>query len=229
MRKRDQAAPEPPSDAPPPDPSPDPSPGAPTGSQKSPTPVDYEARFVEGQRYSTKLAMENADLRRRLEAYEAASAEDGNDRDGEQARPPSRFRPGAESRRSVMQADIVPAVSVHGPEAVEAYSRVANLLDQATTPADRITALEVYREARSAGAPPPRQQAPAPRLPTRAEAVMPRVESDQPEAVMPRVDLNRADAAPDSDQIDLSRYEAGSHGGVGGFVRAVLGARRNPR
>jgi hypothetical protein len=185
-------------------------------------PGDWRQRALDSQAAFTRKAQEAADLRRRLEAYEADDGSDEDEADdGEPApRPPvsSRFRSAETSRPRVPGSERAPTAPVYGPEVTEAYSRAASLLDRAETEADRQTAFEAYHELRSrATSAAPRRTASAPSLATRDQAVEPRVETNRPDGPM------------DVDQTDPARYAGGANGGVGGWLRERFAAQRSPR
>jgi hypothetical protein len=187
-------------------------------------PVDNaDERVRNAQAALSRKAQEAADLRRERDELLALMNQDDEDdgEEGDEPAPTRRSTPSAALEAERARADAAEwtlAEAVYGPEVIAAYEASIELFNQATSATDYVTALEAYHELRSKGASPAAAAAAAEggTLRTRAEEVQ------------PRVDLNRPDAAPDSDQIDLERYEAGANGGVGGFIRAVLGRSQQP-
>ena len=109
--------------------------------QSARTDVDWQSRYRALQSQTAKEREELARLRAQARTDEAAPPDQGRT---------ERMTPDD----SLLAESWALAQAVHGEEAIAAYDAVYQLLDTAATPADFISALEAYHEARSRGATP---------------------------------------------------------------------------
>lgn len=100
---------------------------------------------------------------------------------------------------------------LYGSEAVDAYEAGYRILRVAETPADHVAAFEAYHEVRMGGGKAPADE----KAPAAAKG------RTKAEAVQPRVDTNQSDAGPDP-SIDKTIEEAKGKGDLMGFARAAV-------
>jgi len=186
-----------------------PEPEASDSGQDSPEPQQptdegtAEARLRATQAALTRKNREAADLQRKIEALESRRP------DGVEPSEPETPRE-RELRERVEAYEWQTAESVYGPELMEVYTASAELYAADPTPSGALASYEAYHQARSAQE--GKVAAPAAageRLPTRSEAVQ------------PRVDANRQDAAVLS-QLDHDVEEAKRAGSLDNFITASM-------
>lgn len=171
---------------------------------------NQQAEITRQQQARARAEDEASELREQLAARDAGDGADGGE-PGE-AKPPRQSRTNAEAaewQAKYEQEAWARAEALHGPAVLTAYNGFAEMWDRAESPADHLNALEAYVQARIAGAPAP--AAGGTPLPTREQAVQ------------PRVDPNRSDAPP-VDPIDPAKFAGGANGGVSGWLKARLAA-----
>lgn len=188
-----------------------PEPEASDSGQDSPEPQQppepAEKRVSAAQAALHAKTRENADLRRQIEALESRRPDAGGPVEEETPRE-------RELRERVEAYEWQTAESVYGPDLLEAYATAAELYANDPTPMGALASYEAYHEARLAGA---TAAAPAAEgLPSRTEALK------------PRVDANRSDAASLS-QLDNDIEEAKRMGNDAGLLKGVSALlRRQP-
>jgi len=170
---------------------------APTGdtaqnTQSSP-PVDWQARYKAAQAELTRTKQEYAALRNAAEADE-----DEDEETEEPVQPRKRGRnwqaEAEAAQRRAEAAEWVIAESVYGGEVIEAYKVFADLFNAAETAADQVAALVAFHQKLEAASAPQATATPsAPPVPTREQAVE------------PRVDSNRSDLLPDEVAIEEAK------------------------
>jgi hypothetical protein len=184
-------------------------------AQTTPPPAqpteDWQARYKALQTEFTRKAQALSGAESELAELRSAPAASDEDDDEAPKRGGRESAALVAARDRAEQAEWQIAEMVHWTEAVEAYALQAQMEGTAQTASDRITAFvaaaEKYHQARLGGATP---AAAAPSgLPTRAEAVQ------------PRVDQNQSDA-PAPSNLDPKRYEGGANGGGRAFFREQL-------
>jgi hypothetical protein len=193
-----------------------PEPEASDSGQDSPEPqqptdaeeLTAQQRISAAQARLTAKNRENADLRAQIAALESRRPDGGEPDEAETPRE-------AEYRARLEQMQWETTESVYGPELVGAYVAAAELYASDPTPMGALASYEAYHQARlGEGAAAPEPDA----LPSRSEAVK------------PRVDANRSDAAVLS-QLDNDIEEAKRTGdldkGVGALMRRAREAVRS--
>lgn len=157
---------------------------------------DWEKRYKELQKLTSRVQRENQLLREQGPS-EADDDEEAEEPEYEEPAP----RRGSDR---LAQDSWALAESVYGTEAIDAYVPAAKLWNKAQTPADFVAAFEAYHLARLKGAAP--QQAAA----------------ASPEPRQPRVESNRPDESPDLASIDREAEAAKAKGDIRGLLAARL-------
>lgn len=167
--------------------------------------VDWETRYKELQRHSTRR--EQA-LTRELELLRSSESDDEPEEEDEEPEPEPQPRQRDRTTDDRLERDSwTLAEQVYGPEALAAYGRGAKLLQRAVTPSDHVAAFEAYHQARLEGAKP--KQA--------AAAAQPKGESPEP-----RIESNRPDESPEPTDFDRQAEAAMAKGDSRSYISAKL-------
>jgi hypothetical protein len=172
----------------------------------SPAPtVDWENRYKAAQAELTRQQMARAQAERERDALKLGSEPDDDPDVSTPPRPAKRNSEAAvEWQKRALAAEWQNASSVFGAEVIADYTRSAELLSSAATPADYVNAFEVYHQARSKGM-------------THQQAVA----EAAPPPTAPVVDSNRSDG-PLLTEVDQKLREAAAANDLKGWIAAKL-------